>query len=167
MACRGYSTLGSGLTLTESLLATVILAITAAAVIMPFTAGARAEHVTRRRTVATSLAQEMMEEILSKPFEDPQGVSLPGPEPGEADRGDFDNTDDYNGYSEPAGNVTGLTGTPATDAGAAGLSRHVTAQYVYVNGQDTGNPPTFVRVTVEVRHLGRPIVTLGRLAYKH
>lgn len=155
----------AGFTLVESLLAAVVLLIAVAAVIVPFTVGARNEHVDRRRTVASGLAQEMIEEILSKPFADPQGASSPGPEPGEADRADFDNMDDYHGYSEAAGSVTDPAGVPATDAGEAELSRHVAAQYVYVSGQDIADPPTFVRITVEVRHAGRPVVTLERLAY--
>ncbi len=155
-----------GFTLLESLLASAILALAVAAVMMPFTAGARNEHVDRRRTVAAGLAQEMMEEVLSRPFEDPHGASSPGPEPGEAARAGFDNIDDYHGHNEAAGNVTDFAGAPATDAGATDLSRHVTAQYVYVSGQDVADPPTFVLATVEVRHVGRTVATLKRLVYK-
>ena len=45
------------------------------------------------------------------------------------------------------------------------LAREVKATYVYVAGQDTGGPPTFIRVTVTVKYRDNPNVTLTRLVY--
>ena len=156
---------GGGFTLAESLLAATILAMAVTALTMPFTAGARNEQSDGRRTTAVSLASELMEEILSRPFNDPDGPSEPGPEVGEATRGDFDNIDDYDGYSETAGNVSSPSGSTSSDASANGLSRNVSASYVYISGQDTSAEPTFIRITVEIRYDGQPVTTLTRLAY--
>ena len=155
----------TGFTLAEALLAAVILALTVTAMTMPFTAAAATEIVETRHTLASALAQEMMEEILAQPFADPQGGVGVGPEVGETPRNGFDNVDDYDGYSEPAGEIADATGQVVTDSAARELTREVKAVYVYVSGQDTGHPPTFVRVTVTVKYRNNPIVTLTRLVY--
>jgi hypothetical protein len=36
---------------------------------------------------------------------------------------------------------------------------------VYVTGQDSAQPPTFLCVTVIVRYKGDPLITLTRLVY--
>ena len=151
-------------TLMESLLAALVLAMTVTAIIMPFTTAARNEQCDGRRTLAVSLAQEMMEEVLSKPFDDPQGPGEVGPEADETGRGSFDNIDDFDGYNESAGNVSDLSGVASTAPEAVGLSRHVTASYMYLPGQDVAGVPTSVSVTVEVRHDNQPLLALSRLA---
>ena len=156
----------AGFTLMEALLAAVILLIAITAITLPFAAGARAEQADARMCLAVSLAQEMMEEILAKPFADPQGATTVGPDAGETRRARFDNVDDYHGYYEGPRQIADATGAVLTTPVAAGLSRTVTAQYVYVSGQDTGQPATFVRVTVTVAHDGSPLVTLTRLVYQ-
>lgn len=160
-AQRGWQ----GFTLIESLLASAILVMTITAVTMPFTAAARNAQADARRTVAVDLAQEIMEEMLSQPFADPDGTSVLGPEIGESARADFDNIDDYHGYTEPAGTITAGDGSPADDPVAGDLSRHVTAAYVFVSGQSMLGPPTFIRVQVEIRRNNLPIVTLTRMVY--
>ncbi len=154
-------------TLFEALLAIAILAMAITAVTMPFSAGAQNEQVDARRSLAVNFAQELMEEILAKPFYDPQSPDVldPGPETGESGRDGFDNVDDYHGYTEEPGDITGFSGAVLEGPAAYGLSRHATAEYVYVSGQDTDNPPTFIRVVVEIRYQDQPTVTLSRLIY--
>jgi len=156
-----------GFTLAESLLASAVLAMAVTATTLPFTAGAGNELHDARLSVAVSLAQEMLEEILSRPFEDPQGASQPGPEVSEdqADRTTLDNLDDYDGLMEPAGYVTNMAGVRMTESIAQGLSRSVSAAYVYVSGQDTSLAPTFIRITVEAKYNGESLVKLTRLVY--
>ena len=156
---------GGGFTLVESLLASALLAMTIAAITMPFTAAARNEQADARRTVASSLAKELMEEILAQPFDDPDGSSNPGPEAGETDRANFDNIDDYHGYSEAAGQIVDGAGNRVADAAAHGLSRAATVTYVYVSGQDMSGTPDFVRIEVEMRRDGQPLLTVTRLVY--
>jgi len=156
---------GRAFTLAESLLAAAVLVTAISAVVLPFAAGARSEQVDARMTLAVCLAQEMMEEILSKPFNDPDGASLPGPETGESKRSRFDNIDDYHGYYEGPGQIADSMRKVVTTPSAEGLSRSVTAQYVYVSGQDVTDPPDFIRVTVTIRHRGVELVKLTRLVY--
>ena len=149
-----------GITLLETLLAAAVLAMAAAAVIMPFAAGAQCTAEDARLTLGVSLAEGLTEEILSKPFRDPEGS-----EAGETGRSDWDDMPDYHGYSESEGNIVGFDGVTVSDPAAVGLTRHVAVEGVYVAGQDTQAPPTFLRITVQVRYRGQPLVTLHRLAY--
>lgn len=164
---NGYATARriSGITLLESLLAATLLAAVVTSVIWPFTAGAQNELAGARSSIASELAQELMEEILSKPFDDPQGAEGLGPDAGEATRDDFDNIDDYHGYGEPAGQILCFDGEAAADPVAADLSRSVATTYVYVSGQDTSETPSFISVTVTVSRDGEALVELTRLVY--
>jgi hypothetical protein len=153
-------------------MASVILAIAVAGAVMPFTCGARIQDVESRQSLSVGLAQDLMEEILLKPFEEPaDGDEVPelesrfGPDAGESSRSSYSAIDDYNGYTELSGHVPDPCGQVITDAVAAGLSRHVTVSYVYVTGQDVTEQPSFMRVTVEVQYNGLPIVTLARLVH--
>jgi len=156
----------SGITLLESLIAATLLAAVVSSVIWPFTAGAQNELAGARVSIASQLAQEMMEEILSKPYEDPQGAEGLGPDAGESTRDDFDNIDDYHGYTEPAGGVLSFDGEAADDPAAADLSRSVTTAYVHVSGQDASDAPSFISVTVTVSRDGEALAKLTRLVYQ-
>lgn len=153
------------MTLIESLIAISLLALSITAITMPFTAAAQVEMEDGRRTIATALAREMMEEILAADFYDPDGPSLPGPESDEMSRSAFDNLDDYDGYAEADGNIRGLDGTIMADPAARGLSRTVTATYGYIYGQPIGGNPTFIFIHVVVQSDGVDMVDLVRLVY--
>lgn len=152
-------------TLAEALIASAILVASITAISLPFTAAAHNQQAEARRTVAVSLAQELMEEILSKPFADPNGASTPGPEAGETTRALFDNLDDYNGFAESEGQIIGLDGQTVSTPAALGLSRSAAVSYIYLGGQSTADPPSFVRVTVMVRYRNQPETSLTRLVY--
>lgn len=163
---------GKAFTLIEALLAAVVLAVAVSALVVPFAAGVRMQQVETRRSLAASVAEQMMEEILHRAFEEPDDADNEpedeadfGPESDERERRDFDAIDDYDGYTEAPGTLTDAGGALITDPGIEGLSRHVGADYVYVAGQDTSRDVPLLRVTVEVRHEGRPIITLTRLVH--
>ena len=71
MMSVGSRQFSTGFTLIEALMAASILAITVAAAIVPFTCGVRTQDIETRQTLAVGLAQDLMEEILLKPFEEP------------------------------------------------------------------------------------------------
>jgi len=158
------------MTLMEALLASTLLAMGASAVLLPFTVAAQNEAEDARRTLAVHLARELMEEIISKPFDDPGGEGGRGPEAGESNRTDFDNIDDYHnykdGYSESISDMVGINGQVIDDAAIEGLHRHVRIYYVYVNGQDGSQDPNFVRIKVRLLYHGDLLFKLSRLVYK-
>lgn len=161
----GQGQAAKAFTLAEAMIASALLAASISAITLPFTASAHNQQDEARRTVALSLAQEMMEEVLSKPFRDPNGPSACGPESGETSRSLFDNLDDYDGFTEPAGQLIGLDGRTVTTPASTGLSRSVSATYVYLSGQSTGKPASYLRIVVTVSYRGEPVVRLTRLAY--
>ncbi len=144
----------------EALLAAVVLAIVVGAIVMPFTAGASNTAQNAKSTLAVNLAQDLMEEILARPFSDPDGN-----ETGETGRSNWDDMDDYNGYSEAAGTIAGFDGVTVADPAAVALTRNATVESIYVAGQSAPDPPTFLRITVNVRYHGDVVVRLSRLAY--
>lgn len=152
--------MSGGFTLLEALLAAVVLAIVVGAVIIPFSAGAANTAQDARTTLAVNLAQDLMEEILAKPFNDPDGTEV-----GETGRSTWDDMDDYHGYSESEGTIAGFDGVTVDDPASLALTRSAVVQSVYVAGQGAPEPPTFLRITVKVRYRGATLVSLSRLAY--
>jgi hypothetical protein len=154
-----------GLTLIESLLASALLAAVVVSVSWPFTAAGHHERAAARRIMASQLGAELMEEIIAQPFDDPDGNSAAGPDSGEFTRQDFDNIDDYHGYAEPAGQLRDIDGQLIAGEDLVGLSREAAAEYVWVQGQSPGDPPSFIAVAVTVKYRGGAIATLKRLVY--
>ncbi len=156
-----------GFTMAEGLIASGILAITVTSIIAPFSTASRCEHEDARIAVASFLAKEMMEEVLSKPFDDPDGDDDEvGPGGGESGRGEFDNIDDYHGWAETSegSGIRDIQGNACTDARVSDLVRTVTAEYIRLDEQTVFfDEPTFIRVTVTVTHGGSDLVTLVRL----
>ena len=152
--------MSNGFTLIEALLASVVLAMVVGAVVMPFSTGAANTAQNARSTLAVNLAQDLMEEILAKPFSDPNGS-----EAGETGRSDWDDMDDYDGYSEAEGTIAGFDGVTVNDPASVALARSATVESVYVAGQDQSEEPTFLRITVDVRYHGEKVVSISRLAY--
>ncbi len=165
MTQRGAQT---AFTLIESLLAAAILAMSITAVTIPFTSAAKNEQINARKTVATSFAQELMEEILTRSFEDSQPSSArnPGPEGDEYSRCDFDNIDDYDGYTDKPAETSVLGGEISKHPSAMDLVRKVTTEYVYVTGQEISGEPEFIRILVEITYHQRSIVRLSRLVFR-
>ena len=132
-----------GFSLAEAMMATVVLGIAAAGVLLPFTSGAavRAEGV--RRTLAAKLAGDLMEQIINTSFE--QIVA------------------NYDGYTEAQGQVRDVTGVVFTDANYANFSREANCTYVYVQQESGGGQSKFIRATVRVYYSGKQIAVINRL----
>jgi len=126
-------------------MATVVLGIAAAGVLLPFAGGAKIRAEGTHRTLGAKLAGDLMEQIVNTPFEQ---------------------VDKYNGYSEPQGQVKDSAGIVFTDPTYANFSREVSCDRVYVPQQSGVGQPSFIRVTVRVNYSGKPIATVHRLVSK-
>jgi hypothetical protein len=152
-------------------MAVVVLGIAAASLLLPFISGAAVQAEGINRTLAASLASDLMEQVLILPFHDPSGPSSDyslGPEPGETGPVYFDNVDDFHNYSEIQGQVKDAAGELFTDSDSryANFSRNVTCEYVYVPPQPAETDPAkceFIRVTVQVNQSGKQMATVVRL----
>ena len=98
-----------------------------------------------RRTLGVKLASHMIEEIISKPF---------------------DEIMDYDGYTEPEGQVKDAAGVVYSDSNYAKFSRDTSCEYVYVPQESGIGEPVFIRVTVQVRWNNREVASISRLVSK-
>ncbi len=132
-----------GFSLAEAMMATVVLGIAAAGVLLPFTSGAGVRAEGMRRTLASRMAGDLMEKIIGTPFE---GI-----------------LSSYDGYAEAQGQVKDAAGVIFTDANYANFSRDVSCSYVYMPQEDGSGEPKFIRATVRVYYRGKPIAIINRL----
>jgi len=132
-----------GFTLAEAMMATVVLGIAAAGVLLPFTSGAAVRAEGMRRTLGAKLAGDLMEEIISTPFEEI--------------------LDGYDGYAEPQGQVKDVSGTAFTDLNYANFSRNVSCEYVRAPQENETGELKFIRATVRVYYSGEQIAIINRL----
>jgi hypothetical protein len=126
-------------------MAVVVLGIAAAGLLLPFSSGARLRAEGTHRTIGAKLASHLMEQIVLTPFE--QII-------------------DYDGYTEPEGQVKDAAGLPLSDLNYARFDREVSCSYVYVPQEDGITEPVFIRVTVRVNWDGRNVATIHRLVSK-
>jgi prepilin-type N-terminal cleavage/methylation domain-containing protein len=141
---RHYDTGWRGFTLAEAMIATVVLGIAAAGVLLPFTSGATARAEGMRGTLGAKLASDLMEEIVNTPFE--QIVA------------------GYN-YSEPQGQVKDAAKMVFTDPMYANFSRKVSCVNVDVPVSPGGfsKDVGFIHATVWVYYSGKEIAAINRL----
>ena len=128
------------------MMATVVLGIAAAAVLLPFMSGARVRAEGCRRTMAAKLASDLMEQIIKTPF-----TAI---EP------------NYNGYTEGQGQIRDAGGAVFTDSNYSKFSRDASCEYVYVPQENRNGTTKFIRATVRVYYDGGEIVSISRLISK-
>lgn len=124
-----------GFTLAEVLVAVVVIIIALVPLITVFGQGVKRGKTPQQITVATALAQDLLEEIMAKKFdEDPSNPDTPGnlgPDRFESRTGtppnrNYDDVDDYKNYTEsPPKEMDGTTMTEYT-----GFTRTVAVDYV-------------------------------------
>ena len=132
-----------GFTLAEAMLATVLLSIAAAGILMPFVAGASARAEGQRLTLGARLAEDLIERIVAT---------------------DFDSIiSNYGVYSEAQGQIKDMTGAVFTDSVYKQYSREASCVYVYVGTESGTDDPIFIRATVKVYYQGREVASVSRL----
>jgi len=122
-------------------MATVVLAIAAAGVLLPFSAGARVRAEGIHRTLGAKLAGDMMEEIAGTQF----SQIVPS--------------------VETAGEVKDAAGAVFAGSEYERFSREVECEYVYVPQDSRVEQPRFVLVTVRVYYDGEETAVLSRLIF--
>ncbi|MHC4644387.1 MAG: type IV pilus modification PilV family protein [Planctomycetota bacterium] len=135
-----------GFTLAEAMIATVVLSIAAAGILVPFAGGAAVRAEGMRATLAARLAADLMEEILNTSFEE----VVAG----------------YDGYSEAEGQVKDSKGAVFTDLYYADFSRDASCAYVYASQQSGTAQPIFILATVRVSYRGGEVAVVNRLISK-
>lgn len=129
-------------------MAIVVLAIAAAGVLLPFTSGAKVQAEGIRRTLASNLASDLMEEII---------------------RTDFDQIiTEYGTHTEQQGHIISNfdTGEEFTDPMYINFSRNASCAYAYVPQQSGVTEPNFIRITVRVYYSNNQVASINRLISK-
>lgn len=139
----------AGFTLMEVMFAVLVLSFSVAALTQAVVSAQSHTYEAMHASRAITLAEAMIDEILSKPYEDPEGDITVGPDAGEATRVLFDNADDYDGYTEPAGAVMDQSLALYPELYQR-FSRSVTATYVTESLPDLGGDHEGLSVTVTV-----------------
>ena len=109
---------GKGLSLIEVAVATAIIGIGVAALLVAVAAGTRTNHAGKKLTQAVFLAQEIREWTVRLPFCDPEYPSNPvGPDAGESEADDLDDlmgaaySPPRDGQGSPIADMTGWSET--------------------------------------------------------
>ena len=140
-----------GFSLAEAMMATVVLGIAAAGVLLPFTAGAAARAEGNRRTLASMLAADLVERIIGTGFDKIDANMVAG----------------YYGYSEAQGHVKKDAGGPGEvefiDSKYANFSRTASWDYKFMPEASDATSARFILVTVKVYYNGKEIVKVDRL----
>jgi type II secretory pathway pseudopilin PulG len=141
-----------GHSLVEFTLALALILTIAVAVFSLFSSGQAAVRDAEAGTTAVLLAQELLEEVASRAFEEPGTTGTFGRESGESalDRRTWDDVDDANGYG-PTSPPRDITGAILQDF--TGFSRSVTVENVadtnFGSVQPSGST-AFKRIVVRV-----------------
>ena len=144
-----HATRKIAITLAESMIAMTVLLIIVVAVCTAISSGGMQMYESLNAQRAISLAEELAESVLALPYNDPNGPSNPGPEPGETDVSKFDNADDFHGYKESPGQLKDAAGDLYPSEYQV-FSREVTAEYTSQTISGLGTLPG-LNVTVTVK----------------
>jgi len=121
----------------------VVLSMAAAGVLLPFADGASVQAEGLHRSLAASLANDLLEQVINTPFDQ---VAM-----------------DWHGYTEDQGQIKDASGTTFTDPIYANYSRDASCQYVYVPQQGGMAAPNFALASVRVYYRGEQIAAVHRL----
>ena len=89
-----------GITLVEVAISSVIVSLALVASVRLIGEAHTAHAVGARKMQAALLADTLLSEIITLPYEDPAAPGSLGPETGETDRADFNDVDDYHEYTQ-------------------------------------------------------------------
>ncbi|MGE3316530.1 MAG: hypothetical protein AB7O26_15550 [Planctomycetaceae bacterium] len=148
-----------GMSMTEVVLSTILVALVVVGALNGV-AGVMAGHASLSNVArANKLAAELLAEVLEQPYADPNETPVFGPESSEStsSRTDFDDVDDYDGWTAtPPKSRTGTTLT-----GFDGWERKVVVKWVTPNDPSviSGTDQGVKRITVTVSRNGVVIAT--------
>jgi MSHA pilin protein MshD len=138
-----------GFTLMEVMFAVLVLSFSVAALTQAVVSGQAHTYEAMHASRAITLAETMIDEVLSKPYDDPDSDITAGPDAGETTRDLFDCADDYDGYTEAAGAVLDQTLAVCPEL-YQNFGRTVTVDYTTESLPDLGGDHDGMTVTVTV-----------------
>jgi len=145
-----HSSFSSAFTLIELIVTIVVIGIVLLALVMSFQESLKLTGRQNDLRGSSVLVEDLMNEVRCKYFVNPQSPTNFGPEPGETLRRQFNDVDDYNGWTEtPPRTVAGVILSNFT-----GFTRRVSVANVTATNFNGAAAPTnstdFKRITVVV-----------------
>src|SRR5439155_22588203 len=140
----------TGFTLAEAMIASVLLAASVVGISATLAVSYKQNTVRGNSTTALALAQQLMEEISSKPFEITSGTNNAGWSGGQTNRALYDTIDDYNGYTDLASPITTADGTTLDLGDSGSYTGSVTVQSNALPSGLTGTASHFMLAKVKV-----------------
>lgn len=131
-----------GFTLTEAMIAVVILGFACSAVVLPFTSGASVRVEGNRRTLAAKLAADLTEQIINTPFAEIQ--------------------DTYGDYHEDQGRMKKADGSFF----AGSIYNKFSRKAICTNWPQVNPDNRFILVNVRIFYKGSQIAAVKRLISK-
>ena len=132
------------------MIASVVLAASVIGISATLAASYKQSSLRGNTTTALALANQLMEEISSRPMELTSGTNQPGWSGGQTNRALYDTIDDYNGYTDLSSSITTSDGTTLDLGDGGSYTRSVTVQSNALPSGLTGTASDFMLVTVTV-----------------
>ena len=153
----------AGFTLVEAMTALVVLGLAVAAMLSPIAIAVEQKVRTARQAVAVALAEEAIEECLSKTTWSIQDPIELGPSGNEPWRDQYDENADYHNVVETGGQFGTVRGVRLSASTFPNMTRRMWLQTFYLSGEYTGYTPDFMMLTVRVYDGDEEVVTLRRI----
>lgn len=152
-----------GFTLAESMIASVVLAAAVIGIASTLSASYQQSAVRGNTSTALALAQQLMEEIASKPME-VSGTNQPGWSSGQTNRANYDTTDDYNGYTDLSSSITTGSGSNVDLGDGGSYTRVVTiTSNARPSALTSGTTSDFLLVTIAVQMPHNQSISISQL----
>ncbi len=156
-----------GFTLIEAVISMVIVAVMLAAALSTLGSAAKNRQLQAQLQIGPALAHDLMAQILQAPYEEPDDTPVLGIEGAEDDasRADFDDVDDYRGWSASPPETTDGGFVPNAD----GWTRSVAVDHVSVSNPTTvsATDTGLKRITVTVTDPQGKTTTLTALRSRY
>lgn len=146
------------------MIASVVLATAVVGIVGPLCASQQQATTTRQTATALALGEQLMEEIASRPYADPDDGSMTlGPPGNEQGRANYDDIFDYHKYHDTTTALKNMAGQTVSGLGTEVFARDVTVEYRSGPSTTSATPGDFALVTVTVTLPTSQTVKLSRL----
>ncbi|HEV2295821.1 MAG TPA: prepilin-type N-terminal cleavage/methylation domain-containing protein [Tepidisphaeraceae bacterium] len=155
----------AGFTLVESLIASVVLAVTVVGIAGTLAATYQNARDQSSAAEATQLARQLMEEISARPFEVPPGEpnNATGWSGGNTNRATYDDIQDYHGYTDISTSITTLGGTSQSFGSSGPYTRSVAVTTGTAPAGHAPPPTHFKHVKVTVTRPRAQAIELSKV----
>jgi hypothetical protein len=152
-------------TLAEAMIASVVLAASVIGIAGALSASYRQNAIRGNQATALFLAQQLMEEISSRPLS-VSGTDLPGWSGGQTNRANYDTIGDYNGYTDLSSSIQASDGSTYDLGDGASYTRAVSVTNNALPAGLSGTSSDFTLVTITVAKPHSQSVSISQLFTK-